>query len=260
MYNAIIKSKMSPFDMKSWELPALHNQSWLDKILGRAHKFFLTNSVLEVFAAFGDELICKKLFRLPFDDVLLEFHGANDGRFVMVGIQREGDKKGRDIAVVPYARQPDGSWSGGPDYTIFLDIAQTTWNAKESYETTDDPFWHGNQRFIADVFAASITMIGTNKAEQTEVTVSNKLAKARARRGKPPLFSYRVVDLAKGTSSTGGRGRGGTHASPALHWRRGHFRQLPNGVIPVAPCVVGFAENGVIVKDYDACKMTPREE
>jgi len=43
----------------------------------------------------------------------------------------------------------------------------------------------------------------------------------------------------------------GTHASPAMHKRRGHFRQLKSGkVVWVRSAIVGKAENGVVTKDY----------
>lgn len=44
---------------------------------------------------------------------------------------------------------------------------------------------------------------------------------------------------------------GGTHASPRLHWRRGHIRHLRSGrKVPVRPTLVGLAERGFIDKDY----------
>jgi len=43
----------------------------------------------------------------------------------------------------------------------------------------------------------------------------------------------------------------GTHASPAMHKRRGHFRQLKSGkVVWVKSSIVGKPENGVVTKDY----------
>jgi Protein of unknown function (DUF2786) len=44
---------------------------------------------------------------------------------------------------------------------------------------------------------------------------------------------------------------GGTHASPRLHWRRGHIRRLPSGeCTQVRPCLVGHKSLGQIEKDY----------
>lgn len=44
---------------------------------------------------------------------------------------------------------------------------------------------------------------------------------------------------------------GGTHASPALHERRGHLRALASGkIVPVRPAWVGDPNRGAILKDY----------
>ena len=45
--------------------------------------------------------------------------------------------------------------------------------------------------------------------------------------------------------------KGGTHASPRLHDRRGHSRRLPDGrIVWVRPCKVGDASRGVVFHDY----------
>lgn len=45
--------------------------------------------------------------------------------------------------------------------------------------------------------------------------------------------------------------QGGSHASPRLHWRRGHIRTLPNGNrTQIKPCIVGDASRGSITHDY----------
>ena len=41
------------------------------------------------------------------------------------------------------------------------------------------------------------------------------------------------------------------HASPRMHWRRGHFRHLSDDrIVPVAPCIVGSSDHGIVAKDY----------
>jgi hypothetical protein len=77
------------------------------------------------------------------------------------------------------------------------------------------------------------------------------LQKARQKRGKQPLFSYWTlnVDLERGPSSS--EQRGGTHASPRVHLRRGHARLLSVGrYVWVQPCVVGSKAAGVVHKEY----------
>jgi hypothetical protein len=77
------------------------------------------------------------------------------------------------------------------------------------------------------------------------------LQKARQKHGKQPLFSYWTlnVDLERGPSSS--EQRGGTHASPRVHLRRGHARLLSVGrYVWVQPCVVGSKAAGVVHKEY----------
>lgn len=69
--------------------------------------------------------------------------------------------------------------------------------------------------------------------------------------GKPPSYSWRTVVVApmlhaKATSS-------GTHASPRLHERRGHWRTIADGrQVWVRDCLVGNPDLGVVEKDYIA--------
>ena len=78
-----------------------------------------------------------------------------------------------------------------------------------------------------------------------------KLQKARARRGKAPLFSYWTLQLDGKTER--GEDRGGTHASPRVHLRRGHPRQyMPGKWTWVQAHAVGNRALGMVHKDYSA--------
>ncbi|MDH1378359.1 hypothetical protein N5J07_02580 [Comamonas aquatica] len=73
----------------------------------------------------------------------------------------------------------------------------------------------------------------------------------RKAKGKPPaLFDWRTVVIAPPPEP--GPPKGGTHASPRLHDRRGHWRNHPSGKqVWVKACKVGDAAKGVIFKDYE---------
>lgn len=74
---------------------------------------------------------------------------------------------------------------------------------------------------------------------------------ARKRKGKPPLISWHTVkiELRKAKNES----QGGTHASPRLHDRRGHWRRYKSGkTIFVKACKVGDASKGMVFKDYQA--------
>ena len=86
------------------------------------------------------------------------------------------------------------------------------------------------------------------KAEN--ISAPKNINAKRAKAGKPPLFSYKVLKVETPTKYTSGPFQGGTHASPRVHLRRGHIRRLPDKMVWVQPCVVGEKSRGMVVKDY----------
>jgi hypothetical protein len=93
---------------------------------------------------------------------------------------------------------------------------------------------------------------------------SEKLNRARAKRGKPPLRERYVVsiNLAKSRLIENEDGTveditGHVRGSPRMHWRRGHFRTLNRGagderIVPIAPALVGANEHaGQIIRPKD---------
>ena len=67
--------------------------------------------------------------------------------------------------------------------------------------------------------------------------------------GKTPTYDWTTVyiDSLKQSSES----KGGTHASPRLHDRRGHLRRLRNGKnVWVKACKVGDASKGTVWHDY----------
>ena len=71
----------------------------------------------------------------------------------------------------------------------------------------------------------------------------------RMMKGKRPLFVWHTVTIGPRHEPQGSKG--GTHASPRLHDRRGHWRNTPSGKrVWVKDCKVGDASRGVVFKDY----------
>lgn len=74
--------------------------------------------------------------------------------------------------------------------------------------------------------------------------------KRKIAQGKMPTYEWRtvVIEPAKPRSES----KGGTHASPRLHDRRGHLRKLKNGKkVWVKACKVGKASLGTVFHDYE---------
>jgi hypothetical protein len=73
----------------------------------------------------------------------------------------------------------------------------------------------------------------------------------RAAKGKSPaLFDWHTVEVSPPTLKSDHQG--GTHASPRLHDRRGHWRTIKKTGkrVWVRNCKVGDASKGVVFKDY----------
>jgi len=77
------------------------------------------------------------------------------------------------------------------------------------------------------------------------------LNKKRQAKGKPAItFDWHLVDIRPVVLK--GEGQGGTHASPRLHDRRGHWRTYKSTGkrVWVKDCKVGDASKGMVFKDY----------
>ena len=64
----------------------------------------------------------------------------------------------------------------------------------------------------------------------------------RMKRGLPEIMPFHTVyfDIGGRHYNTDGSERNGSHASPRLHWRRGHIRKMKTGkVAHVRPHLVG---------------------
>ena len=80
-----------------------------------------------------------------------------------------------------------------------------------------------------------LSLIADSRSSVTRVEADDKLNKARVRRGKPPIPSYWKIKSPKPTVLVPrsvpkpATAKGGTHASPRPHDRRGHARNLKSG-------------------------------
>ena len=104
--------------------------------------------------------------------------------------------------------------------------------------------------FVRDTFA----LINCSNVSLQRNEPSN-LRKMRARKKGIELNAYHTIKL-PGSARSQREHQGGTHASPAMHHRRGHYRTLYGGTekqrdVYVNPCVVGSIENGRVAHDYE---------
>ena len=113
----------------------------------------------------------------------------------------------------------------------------------------DDPVPEEEAHLVLGVLARWYhSMMATRTAYQPFVrpTFTNQRKIAA---GKQPSYDWRTVVIDGKVIKS--EHKGGTHASPRLHDRRGHSRRLPDGrIVWVRPCKVGDASRGVVFHDY----------
>lgn len=110
--------------------------------------------------------------------------------------------------------------------------------AAESYEA----FLH--------YYVAVCQLLANHHVETQDIEPDAKAARWRRLRGKAPLFTYKTLVI--GEAKRRGHGtRGGTHASPRSHLRRGFYRTSKNGVRHwVSATMVKGDTPGFVHKDY----------
>ena len=108
-----------------------------------------------------------------------------------------------------------------------------------------------------EVCTESIAMVGSfleklngKKIKPVPHKASRSMNARREKKGKAVIDSFWTLEI-NNTIYQKTESKGGTHASPRLHTRRGHFRKLPNGGRTyVRSCKVGDSSHGLIDKDY----------
>ncbi|RRW43159.1 hypothetical protein [Pseudomonas luteola] len=95
------------------------------------------------------------------------------------------------------------------------------------------------------------SVINCANVTTVDVNASTALNKKRQDKGKAPFFSYKVLQLTEERRAYPERGGKGTHASPRMHLRRGHLRQLKERTVWVRPAMINAnSDAGAVHKDY----------
>ena len=109
----------------------------------------------------------------------------------------------------------------------------------------------------AEAFAVMhlLMALSLDKGRHTTLPAPEKLNRKRAKRKKPPLFEYKVLDIVADVLSPPKEvvhGRTGSHhASPRMHTRRGHVRKLASGKATwIRNAIVGKPRRGEVIKQY----------
>lgn len=98
---------------------------------------------------------------------------------------------------------------------------------------------------LASEFLLQTSRIGYRATMKRSPTNARRAAKGKA----PLVYSWHTVTIEAPAAKA--EHQGGTHATPRLHQRRGHWRMLASGrQVWVRDCMVGDVSRGTVWKDY----------
>lgn len=95
-------------------------------------------------------------------------------------------------------------------------------------------------------FCLALSQYETEIVEQKPDAQAQKLRRLRS---KPPLFTYKIITIT-GKRKVSTESKGGTHASPVTHLRRGHWRTYKSGKRGWVEAALVNGKDGLVVKDY----------
>jgi hypothetical protein len=103
----------------------------------------------------------------------------------------------------------------------------------------------------ASVYARLCTVLANNHVETTDVPPDAKENRIRRVKGQAPLYTYKTLVVGERKETATSRGRGGTHASPRSHLRRGYYRTSKKGVRHWVSSAYVNGAPGFVHKDYE---------
>lgn len=129
------------------------------------------------------------------------------------------------------------------DQWLYLGPPKTQTDDAETECSAIVGFLNGNVR-------AACIALDAEVAVTSLVRAPHKLNRAREKRGEPPVMDFHTVSLAKRAYRADASPGLGSHRSPRLHFRRGHWRHYENHKTWVRWTLVGNPDLGFIDKEY----------
>lgn len=219
---------------------------------------------------FGNELLARDLFRLPFETVLytasfmpktgilaMQIAGAM-GWYVIapciVGDQMYSaplmvaSLQGRD----PETGEPVNLAAGTIDWKSIISAPHAS--RKTGVEWSEDDYGVAMEKAVNVIVGGTALMMSKDVETRTE-SAPSKLNKRREQQGRPPIRERRVVVIRPEQRASYANAEAefsGLRSSRRMHWRRGHFRHLRSGaIVPVAPSIINAsADMKPIAKQY----------
>jgi hypothetical protein len=197
---------------------------------------------MEKFAA---HICAMQPLALPHDAVLFEIHGEDQPRTAVAFAWTNGP----DIDACLFALHGRSrQWSD------VLCLARLYQNGDTEFEANHR--LAGNREHAEECATALSAIVWRglailSHAGQVSEHQLSRVRRARFDRSGVTGWNYRVVAIDPIRIRATAVAKGGTHASPRWHIRRGHWRTLADGRrVLVRECEVGEVARGGVVKDY----------
>jgi hypothetical protein len=255
------------------------------KRLKTAHKFVFDADAIPFdlwtgAMKYGDQLWQHDRLRLPFPEVVFQVgpyeDEDDDGSYyqkfwyVLLAWEEQGSIRGR----MYYRTIEDRCNTNRCTFTLPAGTTMMPWVRTDSlkYCTPDRNPLHGPsslhderpdpkdppnrvrgvaKSFFALHLLAAIGCLNAGGIVSEDRPAPAKLNAQRLKKGKPAIFSYKFVTVDPTLLRMPGVRGTGTHASPCLHWRRGHKRTVaPGKEVWINAVLVGDPDRGFIQHDY----------
>lgn len=178
-------------------------------------------------------------FRAPYDDCLFEM--CLGGFRTVTYLQTRPDEEPA-IAAWVFFEDPAGVMT---PYSLYF-LVGDQWRSAKSVR----PGAMGLIEAIALQIRAISVMLEVELAEAVSIDPSEKLNRARARRGRVPINEYKIVRLRAEHSRRGQSGRKPYQGVVKCHLRRGHWAKIRGHRIWRKWTIVGNPDLGFVDHDY----------
>lgn len=227
-------------------------EPWPDaaSLLERAGKFEMGLWTAYISAAlheFTFAASAKGVLRSPFNTCYFEFSGDEGASFRTLGCL--GLVEDARLYVRCYVELEQDAWGRFAGAAI-LENGEIHVARDQQHQDVEPE--HLSKALL--LVASAIAAIQTQTTTLTTMAAPAALNKARAKKGRPPLPAYYVVQLGV-PQQAGHRPAIDSYTPKRMHWRRGHLRRLASGlVVSVSPALVGGEDRGFVDHHY---RLTP---
>lgn len=208
-------------------------------------QWFDLSPVYQDMMAVGDTDILHT-HRPPFEKSVVLWNGrtrSHDQYEMMMLVAGTDPEEG---IVVDITKGPPGKPVTFPSMVYVIDDGQIRYGPVDENHDVEEKVASLMLALVAGFYAALDTGIHTHKPSIAQ-TFTNRRKIAQ---GKTPAYDWTTVFIEP--SKARSEHKGGTHASPRQHDRRGHLRRLRSGKnVWVKAHKVGDATKGIIWHDYE---------